>query len=159
MNIYVNFHSSGTFRLLKIQKIRKIDFTENFTKNISRNQNCWSRVISNWNYSSHMNFLIAKDLWNWFHEKKIIVQSYWNLTCWKNQNIANHMWWKKIMYDHRPSATCDSFFQHVWLTILIFQLVRFQQQYIACESFHFFSSKLKLQKRKICHFLVLDFWS
>ena len=58
---------------------------------------------------------------------KIIQYCCWDFTRWK-MKIANHSCWKKIT---RALRALVIFFQHLWLAIFIFQLVKSQQHYIA----------------------------
>ena len=53
---------------------------------------------------------------------KIIQYCCWDFTRWK-MKIANHSCWKKIT---RALRALVIFFQHMWLAILIFQLVKSQ---------------------------------
>ena len=57
---------------------------------------------------------------------KIIQYCCWDFTRWK-MKIANHSCWKKIT---RALRALVIFFQHLWLAIFIFQLVKSQQHYI-----------------------------
>ena len=67
------------------------------------------------NHSKFLWFIIAQS-YNIVAGTSLVETSKLLITCDKK----NHAW---------PSATCD-FFYHSWLAILMFQLVRFQQQYI-----------------------------